>query len=77
MITLVIKGDTAAAFAAADAHKVELTSVVKHARYDQCICTAMPGTYKATLQDWFDESTYQGTALPFGALLWFTMGEPT
>jgi hypothetical protein len=72
MYTLIVKGDETAAFAACSAHKVEITSIVKHEKFDECIVTtpAYYGTLHA-LADWFCEPLNADALAPAGTLLWY------
>jgi hypothetical protein len=73
MYTLIVKGDEAAAFAACRLHKVEITSIVKHHRFEECIVTIPCGLPTATtLHDWFagSDTDTDGFYLP-GSLMWF------
>jgi hypothetical protein len=77
MYTLIIKGDETAAFAACRAHKVEILSISRHERFDECI-VAIPGGLpsRTTLYDWFNASddfacAHADGIYPPGSLMWF------
>jgi hypothetical protein len=71
MYTLIIKGDETAAFAACREHKVEITSIVKHNKFDECIVTTpyWPNIDTILVQ-WFCESNAPAP-YPAGTLMWY------
>lgn len=72
MYTLIIKGDETTAFAACREHKVEITSIVKHAKFDECIVTIPAGLpTTTTLYDWFADGSTDGEGYLPGSLMWF------
>ena len=72
MITLVIKGDLAQAFKAADAHGVELTSAAAHNRFAEIIASA-PDHCMTNIMRWFLEPI-DAPPYPPGALTFYTQG---
>lgn len=83
MHTLVIKGDEAAAFAACGLHNMEVTSIVRHSQFDECIVTVPATVPVANLVAWLCEDDAQwlclregdnlhgSNTLAAGSLLWY------
>jgi hypothetical protein len=71
MYTLIIKGDEAVAWAACRAHSVEVTSIVRHSQFDECILTTPAHADSMTvLNQWFCEHNGIPPA-PAGTLMWY------
>lgn len=68
MITLIIKGTIQEAFAAADKHGIELTSIVPHARWAECICTTNAPSH--LVAQWFGEFNGE-PPYPPGSVTWY------
>jgi hypothetical protein len=69
--TLIIKGDESAAWTACRAHDIEVTSIVRHTQFDECILTTPSRADSMTvLNVWFCEHNGIPPA-PAGTLMWF------
>jgi len=71
MFTLIIKGNENDAWAACARHNIEVTSIVRHNTFDECILTT-PAHADTTdiLNRWFCEHHGIPPA-PYGTLMWF------
>jgi hypothetical protein len=71
MITLIIKGNENDAWAACSAHSIEVTSIVRHSQFDECILTTPARADSIdVLNQWFCEHNGIPPA-PYGTLMWF------
>lgn len=73
MLTLVIKGDITAAYKAADAHMVELTSITERCGSDECIASA-PRHCLFNVMRWFI-AEQENAPFPAGTLLFYNSPE--
>jgi len=71
MHTLIIKGDKYAAYAACNAHDIDILSITRHPQFDECIIsTDGHADTTAILSAWFCEHSGAPPA-PAGTLMWY------
>jgi hypothetical protein len=69
MITLIIKGDIAAAFKAADAYGVELCALATHNKFNECIASTIPECLPKVVH-WYCDTTR--APYPAGTLMFYS-----